>query len=134
MKTVKVKWSRSVVSHSVSPWTIAHRAPPSMEFSRQEYWSGLPFPSPGGLPDPGIEPRSPSLQANTLPSEPPGKYPHGLTALCAFPLTHIGNPRHQISNHNLEWYKPSFLSLLYSSQILFEDTTCMHFHARYYVK
>ena len=134
MKTVKVKWSRSVVSHSVSPWTIAHRAPPSMEFSRQEYWSGLPFPSPGGLPDPGIEPRSPALQANTLPSEPPGKYPHGLTALCAFPLTHIGNPRHQISNHNLEWYKPSFLSLLYSSQILFEDTTCMHFHARYYVK
>ena len=122
------------MSHSVSPWTIAHRAPPSMEFSRQEYWSGLPFPSPGGLPDPGIEPRSPSLQANTLPSEPPGKYPHGLTALCAFPLTHIGNPRHQISNHNLEWYKPSFLSLLYSSQILFEDTTCMHFHTRYYVK
>ena len=134
MKTVKVKWSRSVVSHSVSPWTIAHRAPPSMEFSRQEYWSGLPFPSPGGLPDPGIGPRSPALQANTLPSEPPGKYPHGLTALCAFPLTHIGNPRHQISNHNLEWYKPSFLSLLYLSQILFEDTTCMHFHARYYVK
>ena len=44
-----------------------------MELSRQEYWSGLPFPSPGDLPDTGIEPRSPALQADTLPSEPPGK-------------------------------------------------------------
>ena len=44
-----------------------------MEFSRQEYWSGLPFPSPGDLPDPGIEPRSPALRADALPSEPPGK-------------------------------------------------------------
>ena len=56
-----------------TPWTVAHQAPPSMGFSRQEYWSGLPFPSPGDLPDPGIEPRSPSLQADALPSEPPGK-------------------------------------------------------------
>ena len=55
------------------PWTVAHQAPPSMGFSRQEYWSGLPFPSPGDLPDPGIEPRSPTLQADSLPSEPPGK-------------------------------------------------------------
>ena len=54
-------------------WTVAHQAPPSMGFSRQEYWSGLPFPSPGDLPDPGIEPRSPSLQADALTSEPPGK-------------------------------------------------------------
>ena len=54
-------------------WTIAYQVPPSMEFSRQEYWSGLPFPSPGDLPNPGIEPRSPTLQADTLPSEPPGK-------------------------------------------------------------
>ena len=44
-----------------------------MEFSRQEYWSGLPFPSPGDLPDPGMEPLSPALQAEALPSEPPGK-------------------------------------------------------------
>jgi len=44
-----------------------------MEFSRQKYWSGLPFPSPGDLPDPGIEPMSPALQADSLPSEPPGK-------------------------------------------------------------
>ena len=56
----------------VTPWTIAQQAPPSMEFSRQEYWSGLPFPSPGDLPDLGIEPRSPTLQADVLPSEPPG--------------------------------------------------------------
>ena len=44
-----------------------------MEFSRQEYWSGMPFPSPGALPDPGIEPGSPALQADALPSEPAGK-------------------------------------------------------------
>ena len=57
----------------VTPWTIAHQAPPSMGSSRQEYWSGLPFPSPGDLPDPGIEPRSPIMQADALTSEPPGK-------------------------------------------------------------
>ena len=45
----------------------------SMKFSRQEYWSGLPFPSPGNLPNPGIKPKSPALQADSLPSEPPGK-------------------------------------------------------------
>ena len=56
-------------------WTVGHQAPPSMGFPRQEYWSGLPFPSPGDLPDPGIEPRSPSFQADALTSEPPGK-PH----------------------------------------------------------
>ena len=57
----------------VTPWTRAYQAPQSMEFSRQEYWSGLPFPSPGDLPNPGIEPGSPALQADALPSEPPGK-------------------------------------------------------------
>ena len=59
-----------------NPWTIACQAPPSMGFSMQEYWSGLSFPSPGDLPDPGIEPRSPTLQADTLPSEPPEKPVH----------------------------------------------------------
>ena len=53
-------------------WAVAHQASPSMEFSRHEYWSGVPFPSPGDLPDPGIEPRSPALQGDALPSEPPG--------------------------------------------------------------
>ena len=56
-----------------TPWTVAYQASLSMGFSRQEYWSGLPFPSPGDLPDPGIEPSSPTLEADTLTSEPPGK-------------------------------------------------------------
>ena len=56
-----------------TPWTVAHQAPPSMGFSRQEYWSGLPFPSPGDLSNPGIEPRFPALQADALTSEPPGE-------------------------------------------------------------
>ena len=55
------------------PWTVAYQAPPSMGLSRQECWSGLPFPSPGDIPDPGIEPGSPALQADALSSEPPGK-------------------------------------------------------------
>ena len=61
------------MSDSATPWTVAYQAPLSMEFSRQEYWSGLPFPSPGDLPNPGIEPGSPALQADALPSEPTGK-------------------------------------------------------------
>ena len=60
-------------------WTVAYQSPPSMGFSRQEYWSGLPFPSPGDLPNSGIEPRSPALQADTLPSELPGKPKSWLT-------------------------------------------------------
>ena len=55
-----------------TPWTVAPQAP-SMGFSREEYWSGLPFPSPGDLPDPRIEPGSPAVQADALTSEPPGK-------------------------------------------------------------
>ena len=55
----------------MTPWTVAYQAPLSMGFSRQEYWSGLPFPSPGDLPNPGIKPGSPALQADTLTSEPP---------------------------------------------------------------
>ena len=56
-----------------TPWTVAQQALSSMGFSRQEYWSGLPFPSPEELPDLGIEPGSPALRAGALPSEPPGK-------------------------------------------------------------
>ena len=56
-------------------WNVAHQTPLSMGFSRQEYWSGLPFPLPGDLPDLGMEPGSPALQADSLPSEPPEK-PH----------------------------------------------------------
>ena len=65
-----------------TPWTIAYQAPPSMGFSKQEYWSGLPFPSPGDLPDPGIESRPPALLADALPSEPPGKS-----------MSHKGSPK-----------------------------------------
>ena len=71
-----LKWkvrSLSRVRLFVTPWTVAYQAPLSMGFSSQECWSGLPFPSPEDLPDPGIEPRSPTLQADALPSEPPGK-------------------------------------------------------------
>ena len=69
---VKVK-SLSRVRLFATSWTVAYQAPPSMGFSGQEYWSGLPFPSPGDLPDPGIKAGSPAFQADTLTSEPPGK-------------------------------------------------------------
>ena len=69
---MKVK-SLSHVQLFVTPWAVAYLDPSSMGFSRQEYWSGLPFPSPGNLPDPGIEPGSAALQTDALPSEPPGK-------------------------------------------------------------
>ena len=69
---------RKSVSHCcaqlfVTPWTVAYQAPPSKEFSREEYWSGLPFPSPGDLPDPGIESGFPALQVDSVLSEPPRK-------------------------------------------------------------
>ena len=64
--------SLSRVQLFATPWTVAYQAP-SMRFSRKEYWSGLPFPSLEDLPDPGIEPGSPALQADALLSEPPGK-------------------------------------------------------------
>ena len=63
----------SCVRLFVTPWTVAYQGPLSMGFSRQEYWSGLPSPSPGDRPNPEIKPRSPTLRADSLPSEPPGK-------------------------------------------------------------
>ena len=69
------------MSDFVTPWTVAHQAPPSIGFPRQESWSGLPFPSPGDLPDPGIEPASPALAGGFFTTEPPGKplgQPHSL--------------------------------------------------------
>ena len=66
----------SCVQLFVTPWTIVHHASLSMGFPRQEYWNRLPFPTPGDLPNPGIELASPALQADSLPSQPPGKmYP-----------------------------------------------------------
>jgi len=66
-------WPLSHVQLFLTQWTVARQAPLSMGFSRQEYWSGLPCPPPGDLPDPGIKLRSPTLQADSLPSEPPGR-------------------------------------------------------------
>ena len=66
---VKVK-SLSCVRLFATLWTVAHQVLQSMGFSRQEYWSGLPFPSPGDLPDPGVESRSPTMRADALTSEP----------------------------------------------------------------
>ena len=78
--------SLSCVRLFVTPWIVAYQAPPSMGFSRQEYWSELPSPSPGDLPNPGIEPRSPALQADALPSEPPGK-PHSQEGISNYQLS-----------------------------------------------
>ena len=66
--------SLSHVRLSATPWTVAYKASPSMGFSRQEYWSGLPFPSPEDLPDRGMEPSSPAFEADALTSEPPEKH------------------------------------------------------------
>ena len=66
-----LEWVRQCIKSCptlATPWTAALQAPLSMGFSRQEYWSGLPFLSPGDLPDPGIKPRSPALQADSLPT------------------------------------------------------------------
>ena len=72
--TATVSNTKNHSGGSESEVAQSSQAPPSMGFSRQEYWSGLPFPSPGDLPDPGIKPGSPTLEADALTSEPPGKY------------------------------------------------------------
>ena len=84
--------SCSVLSNSVTPWTVAHKAPLSVGFSRQEYWRGLPFPMPGDLPNPGIVPRSSTLQAGALPSEPPGNQLY--VYIYALPLRPPSYPPH----------------------------------------
>ena len=99
---VKVK-SLSCVQFFATPWTVAYQAPPSMGFPRQEYWSGLPFSSPGNLPDPGIKPSSPALQADALPSEPPGKpeptqMPTGVRkVMCEGDRQHVSSPADRMS-------------------------------------
>ena len=77
---------------------LAYQASPSMGFSRQEYWSGLPVPSPGDLPNPGIEPGSPALQTEALPSEPPGK--PGVLKTCVLSLA---------NNFKSQFFQPSRL-------------------------
>ena len=87
-----VAWSCPTLCN---PMTAAHQAPLSMKFSRQEYWSWLPFPFPGDLPDPGVKPRSPALQADPLPSEPPEK---PLLNRCFTVIVSFSNPsgRHML--------------------------------------
>ena len=85
------------MSDSFRPYTVAHRVP--LGFCKQEYWSGLPFPSPGYLPNPGIEPRSPVLQVDSLLSESPGKlmtsYPYPYECI-AYPFSkESSRPRNQ---------------------------------------
>ena len=75
--------SHSVVSDAATPWTVAHQAPLFMEFSREEYWSGLPFSPPGDFTDPGIEPTSPSLAGEFFTTAPPGK-PYIITCMLKY--------------------------------------------------
>ena len=83
--------SHSIVSYSLQPHElhVTCQAPLSMEFSRQEYWSGLPFPSPGDLSDPESEPRPPALQADSVASEPPGKPIYVCVYVCVCVCIHI---------------------------------------------
>ena len=113
---VKVK-SFSCFRHFATPRTVAHQAPPSMEFSRQEYWSGLPFPSPGDLPDPGIQPRSPALWADALPSEPPGKLPDFLQKNSFKIPSKIPSPINRNNPLISEYYRTLKIKKEYSSCI-----------------
>ena len=120
------KWresvSRSVVSDSVTPGTAAHQAPLSMGFPRQEYWRGLPFPSPGDLPDPGFEPGSPALQMDSLLSEPPGKP-------CAYlHLIKKKNPR--LWNNTLSFFLDSFETVLREITVFSQESRFFFFNLR----
>ena len=79
----------------MTPWTVARQAPLSMGLSRQEYWSGLPFPFPGDLPNPGIEPGSPAWQADALSSEPPGNSHQGSSSNTFFMNQHVCGGRQE---------------------------------------
>ena len=87
----------SRAQHFVTPWTVDRQASPVMEFSRQEYWSRLPFPSPGDLPNPGIKPGFPSLKPGSFLSESPGKSYH-----CVIPSCIESGPEHVIFFGQLE--------------------------------
>ena len=121
--TVWVK-SLSRVRLFATPWTVARQASLSMGFSRQEYWSGLPFPSPGYLPNPRIEPGSPPLQADALSSEPPGK-----VLVMYNPYLKLGEAEddhyrfrntRNVCNHVSEWEGEHYGRLLASIECPFE--------------
>ena len=94
------------------PWAIAYQASPSVGFSRQEYWSGLPFPSPGDLPDPRIKPGSPALEADALTSEPSGKR-KGSVPL----INYIGSPASVKLPTASPYQEPLFKKYLYHPSI-----------------
>ena len=102
-----------VVSDSVTPWTVVQQAPVSMGFSKQKYPSGLPFPSPGDLPNPGIEPGAPALQEDSLLSEPPGWDTNGITAVRALETSWAAGSRgysysHGTYTHAQRWQRRSW--------------------------
>ena len=82
-----------------------------MEFSRQEYWSGLPFPFPGDLPDTGMEPRSPTLQADALPSEPPGRFSVKCVCVCVCVCEYYSAIRKEILPFVTTWMEPEGIML-----------------------
>ena len=103
-----------MVPDSASPWTVASQAPLSMEFSRQEYWSGFPFASPGDLPDPGTKPGTPALKADSLPSEPAGK-PGPCNARCqkkhfpTVPVLSVAIPEFGTETYSKPWLSCEFM-------------------------
>ena len=103
---LKVKSSRSVVCQLfATPLTVTYQAPLFMGFSRQEYWGGLLFPSPGDLPDPGIKPGSPALQTDALPSKLPGKPKIGTRPYNFFIIWFSISPGAKVFNKYLSLYK-----------------------------
>ena len=107
--------SCSVVSSSATPWTIAHQVPLSCGFSRREYWSGLPCPPPADLPNPGIKPRTPTLQVDSLLSKPLGKPKN--TGVGCLSLLH-GIFQTQESNQGLLNYRQILYQLSYQESPL----------------
>ena len=103
----KVKVSVTCVWLFTTPWVVANQDPRSVEFSRQEYGIGLPFPTPGDLPNPGIEPRSPALQADSLPTEPPGKLTHLQIASQIQNKSNLPDPEQIKSSRSLSPQEPS---------------------------
>ena len=110
-----------------TPCTIAYQAPPSMGFSRQEYWSGVPFPSPEDLSKPGIEPKSPTLQADSLPSEPPGKPQPGADLIQNFVHYHSSRPRDQTRvSHIIGRHLTVWIWQVCKSDFQFENSRVSH--------
>ena len=106
-----------VAKSCLTPWTMAHQAPVSMAFSRQEYWSGLPFPSPGALPDPGAEPASSALAGRFFTVQPPGK-PNCLVTV-------------YYNSISLSWSSASFWTHVYSSVWIRVTWLLYTFHVKF---